>query len=294
MHINQKPLKGPVLALGLFVCGSAMAAMEVESNNTIGSAQYLSLPSGSIVLPAELGGAGGNLDVDLFQFSGRAGDVVTIDIDNGIGGTKDVDTILGVFGPGPDYALLRTNDDTDSLDPGSTSNKDARIDNFVLPATGVYYVGVSSAPRYFWATGGGVNNRVAGETISLGDYDLAITGVSPATVQISLDIRPGSKELVRINPKSNAKLPVAILSSTDFDATSIDPASLKFGASGYEDSLAKCNPVGQDLNADGRLDLLCHFEVKSMKLGEGDLEGILRGSANGVAFEGRGFLKIIP
>jgi hypothetical protein len=71
-----------------------------------------------------------------------------------MGGVRNVDTILAIFGPGPTYQLLRSNDDAGyPLDPGSTHPYDSRIDNFRLPATGTYTVGVSSWPRDFMDQG---------------------------------------------------------------------------------------------------------------------------------------------
>jgi hypothetical protein len=77
-------------------------------------------------------------DLDYFTFAGKEGDVVTLDIDGGIGGARSVDTILGLFGPAPTYQLLMTNDDS-TLDPGSvavsmtgTTTRDSAIVNFRL------------------------------------------------------------------------------------------------------------------------------------------------------------------
>src|SRR5262249_15545179 len=80
---------------------------------------------------------------------------------------------------------------------------------------------------------------------------------------VDLSIKPDADTPVPINAKSHGKIPVAILSTSTFDAvTTIDTASLTFGPTGDEHSLAFCNTEGEDVNGDGRLDLVCHFETE--------------------------------
>lgn len=56
---------------------------------------------------------------------------------------------------------------------------------------------------------------------------------------------------------------MAILSTTAFNAvTQVEIASLTFGATGDEPSLAFCDTGGEDVNGDGLLDLVCHFETQ--------------------------------
>jgi len=53
--------------------------------------------------------------------------------------------------------------------------------------------------------------------------------------------------------------------------------TLTFGATGKERSLAFCNPNGEDVNGDGRLDLVCHFTTGDTGLKRGDRQAALRG-----------------
>ena len=79
------------------------------------------------------------------------------------------------------------------------------------------------------------------------------------TKDVSIDIKPGS-DTNPINTESQGKIPVAILSASDFDAPSmVDKTSLTFGGTGDEESLAFCNNDAEDINGDGLLDLVCHF-----------------------------------
>jgi hypothetical protein len=302
MKINETGTRYVLLAATLAFPGFALAAsQEVEPNHPVDLGQSLGIvaQSGQTTGGAEVQGVIGNLtgpavlDTDYYTFSGKEGDVVTIDIDGGMGGARNVDTILGLFGPGPAYALLRTNDDAGyPLDPGSTHPFDSRIDNFKLPSSGTYTVGVSSYPRRF-ANGGGTTSSTL-STNANGDYTLIISGVSASMLQISIDIKPGSGEVAPINPKSRGKVPVALLGSSDFSVLDVDTASVTFGHSGNEPSLSKCG-APQDVNGDPWPDMVCHFENQAAQFVSSDEEGIVKGKLDdGRAFEGRGWLKVVP
>jgi len=290
--------RSAICVVMLALPGLAWAASEREANHPIASGQLLELSSGGGTTGgATVDGVIGNLsgaamaDLDFFLFEGQAGDVVTIDIDGGIGGLRDVDTIVAVFGPGA--AILRQVDDAPSLDPGSTSKLDARIDNFKLPATGTYTVGVSSYPRRF-VNGGGTSSTSVGNSRANGDYALLISGVTVPVQQISIDIKPGSGDVAPINPKARGKVPVALLGAADFPVDEVDTSSVTFGHSGNEASLSKCGTPG-DVNGDLFPDLVCHFENQGARWEPSDEEGILRGKrTDGRKFEGRGWLKVVP
>ncbi|MGE5240066.1 MAG: pre-peptidase C-terminal domain-containing protein [Bacteroidota bacterium] len=285
------------------IAGVAYADDEIEPNQPIGSAQPVTIVpgSGGEKGSATVHGVLGNLtgspvgDVDFYSFYGLVGDVVTVDIDGGIGGARSVDTIVAVFGPAPGYKKLRENDDAGfPLDPGSTSPYDSRIDNFLLPATGTYTVGVSSYPRRFTDGGGLMSSSLNSK--SNGDYTLIISGVSPPVLQINIDIKPGDGDSAApINPKSKGKIPVALLSSAEFNAVTVKTDSLRFGPTGSEASLSACGNDGEDVNGDGLLDLVCHFDNQRAAFSATDEEGIVKGMTDdGRAFEGRGRLKVVP
>ncbi len=294
----MKSYKKSLLTLAImFATAPAMAATlnEVEVNNPIQSAQSVNITDDTTTINAAIGvlsvqspAGTTESDLDYYSFYAQEGDVITLDIDGGIGGVKSVDTILGLYDA--NYHLLRMNSDASSLDPGSTSVRDARIDNFRVPASGIYYAAVSAYPRFF------INGGIAsGSTTQKGDYQLVISGVSTAVKQINIEIKPGSDELAPMNPKSKGKVPVALLSDSTFNALDVDPATVTFGATGNENSLSKCDTSGTDVNGDGNLDLVCHFSNQDANFQYGDLEGIVRGKTrSGVAFEGHGLLKVVP
>lgn len=277
----------PCLLAGIAYADSVIN--EAEPNNSADSTQMLSA-QGKVTVPAFLGN-GGPTDLDYYTFYANAGSVVTVDIDNGIGGVQSVDTMIAIFDSTPAHAILRFDDDAPSLDPGSISLLDSRIDNFVAPATGYYVVGVSNYPRYFM-NGGGVMYL---NSASQGDYTLVITGVTTNIKQVAIDVKPGNDNISPINPKSHGKIPVAILGGPDFDAMTVNTKTLTFGSTGYEHSLSMCSSEGVDLNGDGILDLLCHFDTQSANFKLTDAEGKVHGwTTDGTEFEGTGYLKVIP
>ena len=116
-----------------------------------------------------------------------------------------------------------------------------------------------------------------------------------ATIEVSIDIKPGS-DTNPINPNSNGNIPVAILSTTDFDAPSmVDVSSLTFGRTGNEKSLAFCNQNGEDVNGDGLLDQVCHFETQltglvNPKIRYGNLKGY---TVDGTPLKGKDIVTIL-
>lgn len=296
------------LLAGILMAAAAPAVAqvvnEVEPNDSLASAQKLTLvvPPGNTKGGATVSGVIGVLtgsavlDLDYYSFQGTAGDLVTIDIDSGIGGARSVDTILAIWGPAPANISFMQKDDAGlPLDPDSVSGLDARIDKFLLPTTGTYTVGVSSSPRRFTTTGTTTSTSLNSK--SNGDYTLIVSGVSSPLLHISIDVKPGeaNDEPSPVNPKSHGKLPVALLSAADFNALDVAVVSLAFGAKGDESSLSKCHQDGQDFNGDGRLDLLCHFETQNAGFSEVSEEAILTGKMlDGRMFEGRGRLKVTP
>lgn len=119
-------------------------------------------------------------------------------------------------------------------------------------------------------------------------------GGLPSVMKEPIDIKPGSYPN-SINPKSRGKIPVAILSTPDFDApTQVNKTSLTFGRTGDEQSLAFCNKSPEDVNNDGLLDQVCHFYTQSAGFQAGDTEGIIRGkTVDEVEIEGRDSVRVV-
>ena len=117
---------------------------------------------------------------------------------------------------------------------------------------------------------------------------------APSSLRVDIDIKPGS-DPNSINSKSKGKIPVAILSTPDFDATSqVDKSSLTFGRTGDEDSLSKCTKSNEDVNGDGLDDIVCHFNTQDTGFQQGNTEGILKGkTVGGAPIELRDSVRIV-
>lgn len=278
--------------------GMALAIDESEPNHPFPSAQALIIENGAVSVNGVIGNLTGPmiLDADFYSFHARAGDVVTFDIDDGIKSSgRSLDAILTLFGPDTFYE----NDDVPSsqpLDDGSIHLRDPLLANINLPKTGIYTIAVTGFPNTLNRDGTYRDTRFFSQTN--GAYTLTISGVSPNAQQINIEIKPGSGEYAPVNPKSRGNIPVALLSSPEFNALDIDPASLTFGATGNEASYRRCGNDGVDVNGDGLLDLVCHFENQKTGFDVDHSMGIVKGStkpaAGGTPFEGRGMLKIVP
>ena len=101
---------------------------------------------------------------------------------------------------------------------------------------------------------------------------------------VVVDIKPGSF-LNIVNLKSNGVIPVAILTTENFDATTVDPISVRFGPSDATEAHGRGHV--QDVNADGRPDLLLHFRTQDSGIECGNISASLTGQTfDGAAIQG--------
>jgi hypothetical protein len=132
-----------------------------------------------------------------------------------------------------------------------------------------------------------------------------LTGTATVTVNLTnviepvIDIRPGDGSN-SVNIKSHGKIEVALLWTPEFDPTKVDVNSLRFGATGNEDSLSTNPHQGPryhlaDVNGDGHLDLVVEFDIDKTGFQVGDTEvtfGILTGNLDGVAFSAQDVVRV--
>jgi len=86
--------------------------------------------------------------------------------------------------------------------------------------------------------------------------------------EIAIDIKPGNDQN-NINLKSKGVVPVAVLTTDDFDASTVDPATARFaGATPRHWHL-------QDVDHDGKDDLMFHFNTQELDLDQNSTEAVL-------------------
>ena len=80
------------------------------------------------------------------------------------------------------------------------------------------------------------------------------------TLQVDIDIKPGS-DPNSVNFKNKGVLPVAILTTDTFDATTVDPGTVIFDIFQINGSTPPNKCAIEDVDGDGDLDLICHFSI---------------------------------
>lgn len=115
--------------------------------------------------------------------------------------------------------------------------------------------------------------------------------VAPVVVDIKPEGVPNS-----INLGSKGKVPVAVLSSPTFDATTVDVASVRFaGAPVNLKNNGTFQSSFEDVNGDGLLDLMLHFNTQSLNLTAASTSATLTGSTlNGRCITGTDSVNIVP
>jgi len=103
----------------------------------------------------------------------------------------------------------------------------------------------------------------------------ALRNFASALSGVKIQIKPGSNSPVPINPRANGVIPVAILSTADFDATTVDPSTVRFGPNGAVNAQ---QPSFEDVDNDGRPDIVLHFRSGNTGIACGDTLAGLTGA----------------
>ena len=122
-------------------------------------------------------------------------------------------------------------------------------------------------------------------------------GASGKTITISFDVKPGNgDDADPINLGSMGKTPVAILSTETFDATTVDIGSVRFaGAMVSVKKNGEYHASYEDVNDDGLIDLVLHFDTQSLQLSDSSTETTLSGvTASGRCISGTDEIVIVP
>jgi len=95
-----------------------------------------------------------------------------------------------------------------------------------------------------------------------------------------------------INPKNKGVIPVAILTTNTFDATTVDTATVRFGRNGVEARVVQFSL--RDVDGDGDRDLILHFNTQATGLQCGDTSATLRGRTfDGGVIEGADSIRTV-
>jgi hypothetical protein len=139
---------------------------------------------------------------------------------------------------------------------------------------------------------------------------LVITPLPNTNAQaVQIDIKPGDLNTFNCRRDSD-NLPVGLLSSTSFDATAVDAATVTFGKTGTASDKAKETHTSKgqitrhapaDLNGDGLQDMIFHFSAKAAGFSCSDVTSgtsanvpaYLQGMANGQNFQGSDILTVL-
>jgi parallel beta-helix repeat protein len=160
--------------------------------------------------------------------------------------------------------------------------------NYGVKNTG--YQTVDATNNWWGATDGpsevGPGN---GDAVSTNvDYDPWLTSPYSLVMKVEIDIKPSS-DPNNINLNSKGVVPVAVISTDNFDANDIDPDTVFF---------AGASPVRwtmEDVDGDGDVDLLFHFKTQELELDEDSTEATLTGETyGGNSIEGIDIVNIIP
>jgi uncharacterized protein YjdB len=134
-----------------------------------------------------------------------------------------------------------------------------------------------------------------------------VTGTARVIVQtaieILIDVKPGSDEN-RINIHSRGVTPVAILTTSTFDARNVDPATVRFAGAapvrGNRDGDEREHDDGdrdtklEDVDGDGDKDMVLHFRTRELNLKPGDVLAELTGrTVTGKPFVGRDRVLVV-
>jgi len=153
-----------------------------------------------------------------------------------------------------------------------------------------------------WASQAGATYLILVHSFNgqVGNFELAILDdgvpivadvVCEVYIEVDIDIKPWS-DPNSINLKSKGVISVAILTTEDFDATTVDPLSAEFGPNGAVEACGKGHI--EDVDDDGDLDLLLHFNKQEADIACGDIEAVLTGETfDGMEIEGFDSVNIV-
>lgn len=133
---------------------------------------------------------------------------------------------------------------------------------------------------------------VANQTCPATDCTNGSVGVllnDTSVVRVRIDIDPG-KLHNRVNAHSNELIAVALLATDLFDPLTVDRSTVRFGPAGAQAD----NSRDQDVDRDGRLDIVFYFKGRQAGVTCGDASAALVGATfGGEKFEGTDSVEVL-
>jgi WD40 repeat protein len=221
--------------------------------------------------------------------------------------------ISGEINPAGDRAFVRSNSGAvdvygfDSITaalsavplttiPIANTNTYFGIDQMALHPSGEkLYVPQPNALKVYDAASGALLTSITHPDI------ITPTGVcfpkgGPVVLTVAIDIKPESSQNT-INLGSVGVVPVAILSSAEFDATSVNPETVTLAGAPVQQVGKNNKPLchAADVNLDGLLDLFCQVVTAQLNLQPSDATAVLEGHTfDGTPIRGEDFVRIVP
>ena len=278
----------PVILLAvsaILLCASPCSALDIYGLVTIPSEQYpgpinekvvvksggtLNLEGGVIngSVNVENGGTlnlkGGYIRDDMYAFN-----FSEVNITGGnVGGWINVDLFANVTVFGTDFIIT----------------------NGIIDPSGAYFTPDTWTPCLLTVTYGGVAGPIELE-FYVYDTNVHIYLAAPAVEvipEVIIDIKPGDEQN-NINLKSKGVVPVAVLTTDNFYADTIDPTTVEFaGASPVKWKL-------EDVDDDGDDDMMFHFRTQDLDLDQDSTEATLTAELlTEVMVSGTDEVRIVP
>lgn len=127
----------------------------------------------------------------------------------------------------------------------------------------------------------------------VGSFELGAVNV----ITVSIEIKPPALAPVPINLSSSGVVPVAIISTSAFDATQVDPASVTLAGASVQliGKSSKYSCSTQDVNGDGLKDFLCQVTTAQFLIQSGQSTAMLQAKTlSGQPIQGQEAITIVP
>jgi len=234
------------------------------------------------------------------SYAGMAGHLVTISTE------AENQFVLGLIGTTKCWIGLTDNEAYGGSESYYFGWPDSKVNGWVwITGEPFVYHNLGSAEPEHWPTAGDIDVAcMNGEYSGLWadvyanwvDYGFVVEyeTVIPEPTTVDIDVKPGSYPN-SINLKSKGVVPVAILTSEDFDATTVDPDKVTLAGAPVAHRGKKSMSHEEDVDGDDDLDLVVQVETQDLDASQlEDGEAILTGQTyDGEGIEGKDEIRIV-